>query len=120
EIDREGRLLYLNPAGERLLGHTARALEGAPLHATLHVSSMDGVPVHPDDACLFAQLRTLAAPLDARDTFVRRDGTPFLADVTAAPVRSAGRTVGAVLAFQDVTARQRQEQLKDDYLSFAS
>lgn len=120
EIDAEGRLVYLNAAGERLLGHMAVAIEGKQLHDTVHVVPSSGASVHPDDDCVFGAMRSLASPFDARDTFVRGNGTTFVADLIAAPVRVAGRTTGAVLAFQDVTERQRQEQLKDDYLSFAS
>jgi signal transduction histidine kinase len=50
----------------------------------------------------------------------REDGTSFSIEYETAPVIEAGRAVGTIVTFRDVTLRRASEQLKDEVISAVS
>lgn len=103
-VHRHERVLYMNPAGRRLLGFAPdERVEGTPLYEL----------VHPDDRALVgARVRTqlyrgeLAPPREER--LVRRDGTTVWVEVVGIPTLFDGEPAGLALA-QDITARKEME-----------
>jgi PAS domain S-box-containing protein len=98
-LDEAGRLLELNPAGERLLGWTAGELRGRDMHQAVHFLRPDGSPF-PREACpLLGVLRSGEEFAETHDTFVRKDGTLLPVAYVSSPVLVGDAIVGAVLAF---------------------
>lgn len=113
QLDQADRIVFLNPAAQRLLGTEPGALIGMEVHAALH-----GADVIHEGAC---PLGALGGQVDAwQDQFVCADGRRIDVEVSISHVLLVGRTVGAVSVFQDVSERLRQEQMKDDFIAFAS
>lgn len=57
QLDRDGRLVYLNPAGERLLGYEQNDIRGCGMHDLIHSRTPYGEP-RPAETCpLLAVLR---------------------------------------------------------------
>jgi PAS domain S-box-containing protein len=83
-LDVDGRLMYLNRAGEALLGWTSSELEG---------KLMQDIVVRVDD-----------------DIFLRRDGSQLPVEVTAAPFETADGVRGTVVVFKDITERKARER----------
>jgi PAS domain S-box-containing protein len=108
-VDTAGRLTFLNPAAERLLGWSQAELLGQDMHATIHSHHEDGSPFPQEDCPLLGVLHTGIPYRAEEDHFVRRDGTTFPVTYTSAPICSADEVTGAVLAFQDITARKVAE-----------
>ncbi|MEO9254201.1 MAG: ATP-binding protein, partial [Tepidiformaceae bacterium] len=115
QLDGRGRLLYLNPAAERLLSVTLAEVEGKDAHTLLH-----------GDACALPNCE-LTAPATAErsvrtvDEFQLANCERTLpVEVGISPVIALGRVEGAVVVFQDITKRLLEEQTKDDFLAFAS
>jgi PAS domain S-box-containing protein len=106
-LDREGKLTFLNPAAERLLGWREEDLLGKSIHDTIHCRSADGTPLQGGDCPLLKALRSGTAYRNDDDVFVRRDGTRLPVDYTSAPIIADGRVSGSVVAFGDITARKR-------------
>jgi len=44
-VDRDGRLVFLNPAGHRLLGYEDGELDGRDVHAAVHFQDAAGRPL---------------------------------------------------------------------------
>ena len=102
ELDREGRITRINHAGERLLGYRAEELLGRP------VWQLVVEPVSQE-----AVRRKLAGtmPLTAYErTFIRKDGTRFIAQVEDRLIYDVqGQVTGIRTTLQDITARKRME-----------
>jgi PAS domain S-box-containing protein len=108
-IDPQGRLTFLNPAAERLLGWTEGDLLGQPMHAVIRGGHPEGQPV-PATECRILEVLRSHGTLQGEEVFTRRDGTMFPVVFTSSPIITAGEVVGAVVAFQDFTAHKRAEE----------
>jgi len=108
-LDRAGRVTFMNPAAERLLGWTAGELHGALLHDVIHVQQANGMPAPAADGSLLDVLRAGRAVSSDGDVFTRRDGTLVPVAYTAAPLVTEGEVTGAVVTFRDVTAHRQAE-----------
>ena len=110
QADTEGHVVFLNPAAQRLAGHTPETAVSRPLAEILPLAGeADGKPL---DSPAATCLRTNASigPLEARLAGARSVRT---LEVTAAPIRDAGGAVtGTILIARDITrARQAARQL---------
>ncbi|MFG6415948.1 EAL domain-containing protein [Roseateles sp. DC23W] len=106
--DAEGRVSWMNPVARRLTGWTVEEAHGRPSDEVFQAWREDGQERLPDPVrqCLDSgeptQLQTDAALLG-------RDGQMLAVDDSVAPIRdAAGRVLGAVLVFRDVTQQRRQ------------
>jgi PAS domain S-box-containing protein len=106
-VDAAGRITFVNESAATMLGWTPQDLLGRQQHALIHHSRADGTP-YPEDACpILASLREGRVFRQDGDVFWRKDGSSFPVDYVATPISQDGITVGAVVAFRDVTDRQR-------------
>ena len=108
--DGEGKLTFVNAAGERLLGWRAADLLGKSAHGICHFQHADG-SIYPVEEC---PLRNVwqggEALIIEHDTFVRKDGSYLPVSYSASPLKT-DRTRGAVVVFADVS-QQTAERLR--------
>ncbi len=108
--DGEGKLTFINAAGERLLGWRAADLLGKSAHGICHFQHADG-SIYPVEEC---PLRNVwqggEALIIEHDTFVRKDGSYLPVSYSASPLKT-DRTRGAVVVFADVS-QQTAERLR--------
>ena len=102
ELDREGRITRINRAGERLLGYAAEELAGRPVwELVVERDSHDAVR---------RKLSGIMPTAPYERSFVRKDGTSFLAQVEDRLIYDAEGNVGGIrTTLQDITARKRME-----------
>lgn len=116
-IDLAGRFTFLNHAATRLFGFdTPEAVLGRESHAlTRHANDL-GIRYDESDCPIYHVMST-GQPLESgTDTFRRVDGSPFFAQVHAAPLRdSEGEICGAVVAIEDITERLFRERTLAQY-----
>ncbi|HEX6041557.1 ATP-binding protein [Longimicrobium sp.] len=114
--DAEGRLTYMNPAAERILGWTQEELHGRILHDAVHYQRPDGRPF-PMHECRLGQVLSEARPvMDFVDHWIRKDGSLVPLVTTCAPLLAEGRVLGAVLSMHDDTARRTGEAERERLL----
>jgi PAS domain S-box-containing protein len=106
-LDADGRITFVNQAAATMLGWTAEELIGQHPHPLLHHTRRDGTPYAESDCPILAALREGKVFRQDNEVFWRRDGSSFPVDYIATPIRQNGTVVGAVLAFRDVSDRQR-------------
>ena len=106
-LDMQGRIMFVNPSATQMLGFSADELLTHDQHSLIHHSHADGTP-HPTADCpILAALRDGAVRRQDNDVFWRKDGQSVPVDYIVTPVRRGRAIVGAVVAFRDVTERQR-------------
>ena len=107
-IDTEGRVEFLNPAGQRILATTEIDLDPEdPDRQIFRTSRGDALQAHqlPPAKALRTGLQVADAEVVAR----RPDGTTLRVSMNAVPLTDEGRTVGVIVSFRDVTERHGLE-----------
>ncbi len=116
-VDERGRLTFLNPAGEALLGYDEQELRGQYLHEIIHYQYGDGRARPRGECPLTDVLLSGVAYRNEDDVFTRKDGQllPVAYSCSPLPAASNGatRTGGAVVAFRDITERKREERERE-------
>jgi diguanylate cyclase (GGDEF)-like protein/PAS domain S-box-containing protein len=108
--DSQGRIRFLNPVAEKLLGWTVQEAAGRQLTEVFQV--IDATTREPIVPCLESEVergRTLILPPNC--VLVRRDGHESPIEDSAAPIHDrAGHITGMVVVFHDVRAAQAMAQ----------
>jgi PAS domain S-box-containing protein len=109
-VDGDGRTVFINPAGERLLG---KRDVGVPItqHAEVYrLRDEHGRTLDPQELPAAQALSTGRAVHDTT-IIVGRDGSDTVAvSMSATPLQEDGRTSGVVVTFRDITERRRLEE----------
>jgi PAS domain S-box-containing protein len=110
-LDLQGRIVFENPAAEKMLGWESDELIGKPGHVAIHHSKADGAP-YPEGECpVHASLRDGTPRRVSDEVFWRKDGTSFAVKYVTAPVRDENHEIiGAVVVFSDITESKRVER----------
>ncbi|MGE3978907.1 MAG: PAS domain-containing protein [Nitrospira sp.] len=119
-IDLEGRLIFINKAGARMVGSTPEELLGKPKHELMF--HLPGVtPFFNQDGLLHKVFRTGQVRSGETCTFRRADGTAISISYSASPLIEAGAITGIVVVFTDVSdSKQREGELIKSQEQFAS
>lgn len=113
QVDGDGRLVYLNPAGEKLLGYKAEDILGQSAHDLLHTGMKDGKSCA-DDCPLLLVTSQGGVRNNSNDWLRRKDGSLITVEYTSSPLFQYGAIHGAVVVFRDIGERTRIEQALRD------
>ena len=116
-LDTAGRITFVNPAAEQLLGWTQAEVADADAHALLHKDCAAGVSGLPEGCSLFVAARTGTSYRNSSDTFRRKDGAELAVAYSSAPILINGEVTGTVVVFRDETARRLLEQQRGDFFA---
>lgn len=109
-VDLGGRVVSINPATESILGWTEADLLGEEIHSVVHSGRVGDTP----SCAVDCPLRSLGSPVTTSrnrdDVFVHRDGKVLPVAFTSSPIVSAGRVIGAVVAFRDMSSSNREAE----------
>ena len=108
-LDAQGCTTFVNPAAARMLGWPEADLIGQPMHTLLHHSHADGSPFPVEECSIHGVLRGAQSCQVDNEVFYRQNGTAFPIEYIATPLLEEGCVVGAVVTFQDITARRTSE-----------
>jgi signal transduction histidine kinase len=120
QVDADGRVIRLNPAGIRLLGGDATAAVGRHCGDVLGCEVAGG---HGVDACPLAEVLRAGAPIAYRETAVRgAAGTPVrvAGSYAATMTAGAGGTARATAILRDISAVAALEQLREGFVATVS
>ncbi|MGC9456678.1 MAG: diguanylate cyclase [Halothiobacillaceae bacterium] len=107
-VDSAGRCTFINPAALRMLGFDRAEVIGRDQHALFHYRREDGAAYPHEDCPIHKTLQDHRAR-EGEESFIRKDGSILPIHLRVAPLKDAGRCVGAVVVFQDVTERRMLE-----------
>jgi PAS domain S-box-containing protein len=109
-LNLEGACTFVNRMAVRVLGFTAEEMEGREMHDLVHHHYPDG-RVYPTSECSITAILKGKEPFRGQlDTMFRRDGSSFLAEVSAQPVMMDGAVTGVVVTFRDVSELHRERK----------
>jgi PAS domain S-box-containing protein len=108
--DSAGAIRFMNPVAEKLTGWCAKDAGQRPLSAVFH--SIDEVSREPvKDPFRAVERKDSGEGLAEHIVLVAKDGAEVSIEDSSAPIRDeAGKSLGVVLVFRDVTARRIAER----------
>jgi PAS domain S-box-containing protein len=109
-VDGEGRSVFLNPAGQRLLG---KAEVGVPIFKQAEVYRLrdeHGRLLNAQELPAAQALSTGRAVQDTTLLVAREGGERVAVSMSATPLREDGHTSGVVVTFRDITERRALEE----------
>lgn len=119
QLNSRGIIEYCNRAAGEMLGYDLDQLFGKHFHEVAHYMRADGSPCLRRECSLYRGLSS-GKPYMVQDSLLRVDSTFFPVDITAEPIIVNARPAGAVIVFEDISQRLRQEQFREQFVSFAS
>jgi PAS domain S-box-containing protein len=109
-LDLEGRCTFVNRRAMSTFGFANEEMVGSNMHGLVHHHYPDG-RYYPDAECpLYEALQKNKVIRQLTDTMFRKDGSSFLAEMSAKPVIVEGRVVGVAVTFRELTDVKRQEE----------
>ena len=109
-LDLHGNCTFVNQIATQLLGFSSEEMQGQNMHALIHHTRHDGTPYPDEDCPVYGVLRKQQSFRQQEDLLFRKDGSSFLAEISAQPVTVEGLTVGLVVTFRDITDQREQEK----------
>lgn len=101
-LDTSGQIVFLNLAGQRMLGWTTDELRGLHYSQIIDMTLEGRVAA---DCPIAAVLRGDTSPRVSDARFRRRDGRMIPTEYEATSIREGGQFSGAVITFRDLTDR---------------
>ena len=109
-VDKQGKIIFVNPAAAQMLGYGKDSLVGCALHPTIHHSRADGSPYPIEECPTYSALHHGGIYRVDDEVFWRKDGSLFQVEYTTMPINEDGVIIGAVLNFSDISERKQIEQ----------
>ena len=109
-LDTRGHTTFLNQAAERMLGYSLDEMFGKQQHQLIHHTHSDGSLYPKEDCHIYATFNDGIIHRVESEIFWRKDGSSFPVEYVSTPIIRDGEVIGAVVVFQDVTERKKQEE----------
>jgi PAS domain S-box-containing protein len=106
--DVDGRCTLVNRSAAKLLSASPDWLIGKDMHALIHPRS-PGASEQQEECVMLEVVRNAESRSSRDDIFCRADGSPFPVEYTASPIIDRGQVRGAVVTFNDISARRKLE-----------
>ncbi len=113
-LDMNGNCTFCNHALLRMLDYPdANSLLGKNMHEVIHHSRKDGSAYPVEECCIFQAFRKNSVMHVDDEVVWRSDGRWLPVEYWSRPVQHAGKIVGAIVTFVDITERKAtQESLR--------
>jgi PAS domain S-box-containing protein len=108
-VDLDGKVVFVNPAAQKMFGWSEGEGVGLDLHALTHHHDADGNPVPGTDCAVFKTLHDGQQRHVGDSLYWRMDGTSFPVEFTVSSVERDGAITGAVNVFRDISERKQIE-----------
>jgi two-component system, NtrC family, sensor kinase len=107
--DREGRIIFANPAAAKMLGTQPEELIGKSAHDEIRYTHYDGNACPREENPLIKTIEDGQIRRLNNEVFWNWKGSSFPVQCTCTPIREGPEILGAVLTFADITERRLLE-----------
>lgn len=108
-LNENGELIFINPAGEKILGFKQKELIGREVHNIIHAPRGQSKNEHL--LCpIIESLKTRSAIAGYEDIFYNSKGQEIPVEYSSNPVLEEEKLMGSVIVFKDIGERKRIEQ----------
>jgi PAS domain S-box-containing protein len=115
-LDLEGNCTFVNRTAVTSFGFESEELLGRNMHDLVHHHYPDGRWFPGEECPIYDVVRNNKTLRQETDTMFRKNGSSFVAEISAQPVAIEGSVVGVVVTFREVTElRLQQEDLRKAY-----
>lgn len=109
-LDLDGKLTFLNPMAETLIGYSLEELKDKPIHSLIHHSKSDG-SFYPIEDCPICHSFLDGEICSARDeVFWKKEGSSLPVEYTSTPIYEEDKLGGAVVIFKDISERKYNDE----------
>lgn len=108
-LDLQGNCTFVNRMAVSTFGFAKEELVGKNMHELVHHHYPDGRDFPGEECPVYDVLRKNKVLRQLTDTMFRKDGSSFVAEISAQPVAVEGEVVGVVVTFRDVTEQRKQQ-----------
>jgi PAS domain S-box-containing protein len=109
-LDLEGNCTFVNRTAVNSFGFETGEMVGSNMHELVHHHYPDGRHYPHEECPVYEVLIKNKSFRQLTDTMFRKDGSSFLAEVSAQPVMVEGQMMGVVVTFREVTAMSQQQE----------
>ena len=110
-IDTEGGCTFINKAGALILGGKPEDFLGKEMHSLVHHKKVNGDPFPVEECPIYTSSQTGDGCRIDDEVFWRLDDEPVPVEYSSFPLKDEhGEREGAVITFNDITARLRSQQ----------
>src|SRR5271170_8102494 len=109
-LDLEGNCTFVNRMAVNSFGFETGEMVGSNMHELVHHHYPDGRHYPHKECPVYEVLIKLKSFRQLTDTMFRKDGSSFLAEVSAQPVMVEGQMMGVVVTFREVTTMSQQQE----------
>jgi PAS domain S-box-containing protein len=112
-LDLEGNCTFVNRTAVNSFGFESSEMVGCNMHELVHHHYPDGRRYPHEECPVYEVMVKNKSFRQSTDTMFRKDGSSFIAEVSAQPVMVEGQVMGIVVTFREVTMmKQQQEDLR--------
>jgi len=109
-VDAKGVVTFVNAAALRMLGFSEEEMLGHGVHSLIHFAHEDGSDYPMEDCPMYASYTKAIDSHVTNEILWRKDGRSFPVEYSSMPIIKNGKIMGAVVTFQDITARKQIEE----------
>jgi len=108
-LDSEQKVIFINPAGAKMLGWQVEEIIGQSLHTLIHHTKNDGTDCEADECPNLKTLKDGISYCRSDEVFWRKDGSSFPVAYISTPIIESEKITGVVITFRDITEQKRAE-----------
>ncbi len=117
--DQQGKIILVNKTFEDLLGLKAAEVLGKTTANVVAMEDEKGWKIPEKQRPLYLAF-SLGQKITASHYLVKKDGSKFMAAITATPLIIDGNIIGGVKIFRDITVESQIDKAKTEFVSLAS
>ncbi len=117
--DEFGRITRVNPAAQNLLGYSENELLGTWFPKKIIAVTLDDMPINLIDRPITKAFLT-GRPISEKIYYRCKNGQKLPVAVNISPILLAGKPLGAIEVFRDITLEQEVDRMKSEFISLAS
>lgn len=121
-VDKDGNIMFMNRAAEKMLGLETRQLVGKPFSEAWKVFDEKGNQIPETERPITVALLGVITTTTTGPTYyyVRKDKTKFPVAIKVTPIVIDNKIIGAIDVFRDITKEREIDRAKSEFVSLAS